>query len=147
MKIVAAVILALSSVVAVAQSRTLTAEPKLFYFQGTPTHGIDLNWTDSTAGGQVTGHNVYRATSASVCKWTAGTTGTQPLPTGCVKAGSTAALTFSDTSAPLQVEGAKFFYVVTATGPGGESASSNEVSATIPFQIPGTPTQGSPVSH
>lgn len=147
MRIIAAVVLVLSSAVAVAQSSGLRVESKLFYFQGGQTHGVDLNWTDATTGGQVTGHNIYRATTAGVCKWSTGSASGQTIPAGCTKVGSTAALTFSDTSAPLQVEGAKFFYVETATGPGGESPSSNEVSATIPFSIPGAPTQGSPVPH
>jgi len=99
---------------------------------GGTTHGIDLTWPAS-ATASVTGYNVKRGT----------TTGGPYTKIGS----TTGALAFSDVSAPLQTEGATFFYVVTATGPGGESANSPEANATIPFSVPAAPGKPTALSH
>lgn len=88
-------------------------------------HSVTLTWVAPTTGGPVTGFNIKRSA----------TTGTE------VTVGTTVApvVTFID---PFQIadEGKKFFYVVTSTGPGGESLPSNEANATIPFSVSGAPT-------
>jgi hypothetical protein len=100
---------------------------------GGTAHGINLTWPAPTSGGTVTGYNVKRSAVTGGPYTTVGTT--------------TGTLAYSDVSAPLQTEGATFFYVVSATGPGGESPNSLETSATIPFSAPGQPGKPSAVSH
>jgi hypothetical protein len=89
----------------------------------TSPHSVTLTWVASPSPG-VTSYNIKRST----------TTGTE-VTIGSVPAN---VLTYVD---PFQLtdEGKKFFYVGTAIGPGGESLPSNEVSATIPFSVPGAP--------
>lgn len=145
MKTVASFLILLVTSLVSAETKPLIAVAYMFQGGGSSSHGVDLSWSDDTSKGQITGHNVYRSATAGVCKWTTGTSGSQVLPTGCTKIGSSAVTNFSDTSSAVQTEGAKFFYVETATGPGGESASSNEASATIPFSVPAAPTQNAPV--
>ena len=89
------------------------------------SHSVALTWGAPTTGGSVAGYNVKRSTTTGGPYATIGTT--------------TTALTFTDTSAAVQNEGAHLFYVISATGPGGESPNSNEFAATIPFSQPGTP--------
>lgn len=96
-------------------------------------HSVQVSWGVPAGGGQVTGYNIKRGTVAGGPYVTVGTT--------------TTALTFTDTSTAVQTEGAVFKYVMTATGPGGESANSQEVSATIPFSAPGAPTNPTVVVH
>jgi len=91
------------------------------FSQNSP-HSVTLTWNAPTSGGSVTGYNVKRSA----------TSGAE------VTIAATSTTSYID---PFQTtdEGKKFFYVVTATGPGGESTPSNEVSATIPFSVPATP--------
>lgn len=85
-------------------------------------HTVTLTWDAPTDGGQVTGYNIYKQD-----------------PNGTfVKIGTSTAPTYVD-STDL-TEGDTYHYQVTATGPGGESGDSNQVTATVPFQIPGVPT-------
>lgn len=126
---------------------TLSATSKIFAQVGGGTsHGIDLTWAKSPTSA-VTGYNIYRSSSAGVCSFPSGTASSQTAPSGCLKVGSSSTLTFSDSSSAVQAEGSTFRYVVTAVSPGGESASSNEASATVPFQIPAAPTTLQTVSH
>jgi hypothetical protein len=94
----------------------------LAFAQAAP-HSVTLTWTPGTGGTLPTGFNVKRAAIAG-----------GPYLT----IASPVAATFVD---PFQFtdEGKKFFYVVSATGPGGESPNSAEVPATIPFSVPATP--------
>lgn len=87
-------------------------------------HSVTAKWTAPTSGGSVTGYNVKRST-VSGGPYT--TVGTVTAPT----------LQFIDTA--NLVEGTKYFYIVTATGPGGEGQPSSEANALIPFSVPGTP--------
>ena len=87
-------------------------------------HSVTLTWTAPTAGGQVSGYNVKRG----------------PVGGPYVTIGSPpSAVPFTDSSSAVQAEGSKFGYVVSATGPGGESPNSAEAAVTIPFSPPGTP--------
>lgn len=95
-------------------------------------HSVDLKCTAATTGGSVTGFNVKRGTVAG------GPYTTIASPATCA---------FTDASTAVQTEGATFKYVFSATGPGGESSNSNEVSATIPFSKPDAPTAPSAVPH
>lgn len=86
-------------------------------------HQVVLQWDAPAAGGDPrTNYNVYRIDTA---------TGTKTL------VGSPTAETFTDTTV---VSGGSYQYEVTAVGPGGESAPTNEVSATITFSAPNAPT-------
>ena len=87
-------------------------------------HSVTLSFSKATTGGTVTGFNVKRG----------------PVGGPYVAIGTAIASPFTDSSSAVQVEGAKFGYVVTATGPGGESPNSSEAAATIPFSPPDAPT-------
>jgi len=95
-------------------------------------HYVDLNCNAPVGGGSVTGYNAKRSTVSG---------------SGYVTIASAATCSFKDTSAEVQVEGKKFYYVFTATGPGGESPNSNEAAATIPFSVPPAPTGATAVPH
>lgn len=90
-------------------------------------HHNDLSWTwaQGTAGA-ATGFNV---------KWSATAGG----PYTTIQSLPVTTLTFSDTSSTRIVEGKHNFYVTTATGPGGESAPSNQLDLTTPFSVPPKP--------
>lgn len=88
-------------------------------------HSVTLTWAWSQGtGGTATGFSVKRATVTGGPYTTIGST-------------TVSTLTYVDTTG--LVEGTKYFYVVTATGPGGESAPSGEASGTIPFSVPVAP--------
>jgi hypothetical protein len=87
-------------------------------------HHNDLSWVPGSGGGSVSGFNVKKASVAG-----------GPYTTLTSVPATT--LSFSDTS--NLVEGQHNFYVVTATGPGGESAPSNEVNLLTPFSLPSKP--------
>ncbi len=96
-----------------------------------PPHSVTLNWAWSAGtGGTASGFNIKRATISGGPYVLIGTVAT------------TATTTYVDTSATgnLLAEGSKYFYIVTATGPGGESAPSSEANALIPFSAPASPT-------
>ena len=86
-------------------------------------HSVTLTWqwTQGT-GGTETNFNVKKSTISG------GPYTTISSPT---------TLNYIDTTG--LVEGTKYYYVVTAVGPGGESANSNEANALIPFLPPVTP--------
>lgn len=87
-------------------------------------HENDLSWTAGAGGGTVTGFNVKRSS-------------TKGGPYATLQAVPANTLTFADSSS--LVEGQHRFYVITATGPGGESANSNEIDLTTPFSSPTAP--------
>lgn len=85
------------------------------------THSITVSWTPGVGGGTVASYTVKRSTS----------TGTEtPLQTGLTTT------SYVDTAG---VAGTKYFYVVTAVNAFGESAPSNEVSATFLGDKPAAP--------
>lgn len=91
-------------------------------------HSVSLAWTAPTTGGAVTGYNIKRAAVSNGPYTIVGTSAT---------AGTTAA-PFVDSS--NLVEGTTYFYVVSATGPGGEGPNSPQSNpALIPFSVPGSP--------
>jgi hypothetical protein len=94
-------------------------------------HSVTLNWVAPTSGGQVTGYNIYRSL-------TSGTYTTSPL----ASVSGMATTTYTDLSGTgnVLVEGTTYYYVVTSTGPGGESVHSPEASGKIPFFLPSPPT-------
>ena len=101
---------------------------------GSAPHCAVLNWTPGVGGGASTGFNIKRST-------TTGGPYTQ--------VGTATANTFTDLSGTgnVLVEGTKYFWVITATGPGGESAPSTEVNGTVPFSSPPTPTLPAVAMH
>jgi hypothetical protein len=92
-------------------------------------HTVTLTWTAGTGGGTTTGYIVQRGTTTGGPYTQIGTT---PSPTQ---------ETYVDTSATGNVlsEGTTYYYVVLATGPGGNSPLSPQASATIPFLLPPAP--------
>lgn len=100
----------------------------LTWTQGTvPTGATCPSGTGSTA---ITSNNVYRATAT-------GGEGTTPYATV-----SPAATTYTDTGGTAGLTpGTTYFYQITATNCGGESAHSNEASGLIPNPVaPNAPT-------
>ena len=85
------------------------------------SHSVSLSWT-APAGSTVTSYNILRGTAKGAESSLATSTSTSYVDTASL------------------VEGTTYFYVVQAVNSGGTSGSSNEVSATIPFSVPGTPT-------
>jgi fibronectin type 3 domain-containing protein len=90
------------------------------------SHSVALSWNEDLTQGTVTGYKVYRSNVSG-----------GPYSTLQVLTSNTPT-TYTDTSS--LTEGSTYYYVVTATGPGGESANSNQASALIPFQAPPPPT-------
>lgn len=88
-------------------------------------HQVSLAWAVNNSGGTVAGFNVKRSLA---------TGGPYTL------IGSTKLPIVQYVDSLGLVDGTTYFYVVTATGPGGESGPSNEVKATIPFLPPAAPT-------
>ena len=99
-------------------------------FAQSAQHSVTLSCSAPTSGGQVTGFNFYRGTASGG-------------PYTLQNATPQASCSYADTQ--NLVEGQKYFYVATATGPGGESVNSNEVQALIPFSKPSPPTLAAPV--
>ena len=93
-----------------------------------PSASLAWNWSQGT-GDPATGFHVQRAT----------TPGGPYTVVGTVPSTATAveALTYLDTAVTA---GATYYYVVTAYNTAGDSAKSAEVACTLPFQIPGSPT-------
>lgn len=89
-------------------------------------HDVQLSCTPGSGGGSVTGF-VFARSATSGGPYT--DLNSTPL----------SSCSFDDASAAVQSEGAKFFYVVRATGPGGASPNSAETGVTIPFSAPATP--------
>ena len=80
-----------------------------------PVHTVQLSWAASATVG-VTSYNIYRAVFASSCG-------------SYLNVGSTPATTFTDDAV---TDGTTYCYATTAVNPGGESAYSNIMQATIP---------------
>jgi hypothetical protein len=96
----------------------------LFSLSAFAQHHNDLAWVAGVGGGTLAGFNVKKASV------TGG-------PYTTLQAVSATTLTYSDSS--NLVEGQHNFYVITATGPGGESGPSNEVNLLTPFSLPTKP--------
>jgi hypothetical protein len=96
------------------------------------THSVTLSCTPGVGGSAVTGFNALRSSTSG---------------SGYVLIGSATTCNFTDSSTAVQTEGAKFFYVFQATGPGGVSPNSNEAAATIPFSVPAAPSGATAVPH
>jgi hypothetical protein len=109
----------------------------LFAQCGTAPHCVTLtwNWSQGT-GGSATSFNVLRGT-------TTGGPYTQIATTPVTILG------YTDLSAAGNVltEGATYFYVIEASGPGGNSPNSIEASAKIPFLPPNSPTGPAATAH
>lgn len=106
-------------------------------FAQAAAHHNDLTWQAgtcpaSTVCGATAGFNVKRGTASGG-------------PYTTIQAVSPTTLNLSDSSG--LVEGQHRFYVITATGPGGESAPSNELDLTTPFSSPATPAALSGSAH
>ena len=108
--------------------QTLTTCP------GGAAHCSLLTWTAPAADAThdpASGYNVYRSLTSTGC-------GTLTAA-GCNKVGTVAAPNTTYTDSPLSA-GTQYFYLVTATNSGGESAASNQVSVTPPSALPNAPT-------
>lgn len=84
-------------------------------------HSVTLNW-QAPSGSVVTSYNVKRANTA--------------LGT-FVQIGTSTTTSFVDSNV---VEGDRWYYEVDAVNTAGEGPVSNVASASIPFQVPGAPT-------
>lgn len=89
--------------------------------KGNMAHSVTLNWA-APAGSVVTAYNVKRAATAA-----------GPF----VQIGTSPTTSFVDTNV---VEGQTYFYDVTAVNSAGEGAPSNTANASVPFLVPGAPT-------
>lgn len=98
--------------------------------QGQTAHAVGLSWATGTGGGSPSGFNVYRTTTSGGCSTV--------TATGCTKVGSTSASTTTFTDTTVQ-GGTTYFWVVTAFNSTGESTPSNQVTATIPPDVPTAP--------
>jgi hypothetical protein len=97
---------------------------------GTAAHCVVLTWNWAQgSGGAATSFLVLRGTTTGGPYTQVGTT---PI----------SLLSYTDNSATGNVltEGATYFYVIEASGPGGNSSNSTEASARIPFLPPVAPT-------
>lgn len=86
-------------------------------------HNVTLSCTPGT-GGTITGFNFLRST-------------TKGGPYTLLNPGTSLTCSYVDTQ--TLVEGATYYYVAQAFGPGGTTGNSNEALATIPFLPPGIP--------
>lgn len=95
--------------------------------QSDPHPSARLNWLWSQGSGDpATGFHVWRSATAG---------GPYTTPYATVLGSST--LTYLDTAV---VAGQTYYYVVSAYNAGGDSSKTSEVSCTIPFQAPVSPT-------
>jgi len=102
-------------------------------------HSVTSTWMWAQGTGDpATGFNIKRGTATGGPYTTVGSVTCPANP--CQAA--TAVYTFTDTASPTNAltPGNTYFYVATATGPGGESAPSNETSVKIPATPPAAPT-------
>ncbi|MDR3711036.1 MAG: fibronectin type III domain-containing protein [Capsulimonadaceae bacterium] len=91
---------------------------------------VTLSWT--SAGSQATGYNLYRGTAAG---------GEASTPLATLTSSTTSYVDNSANSgASAPVNGTTYYYYVTATTASGQSAKSNEASATPEPAIPSAPT-------
>ncbi len=98
------------------------------------SHSVALSWSEDLTQGTVTGYKVYRGNVSGGPYNTVACALTSNTPTTCADASGL-------------VEGSTYYYVATATGPGGESTYSNEASVLIPFQKPPAPTALTAAPH
>lgn len=101
---------------------------------GGALHCSLLTWTAPAADAThdpASAYNVYRSLSSTGCGTLTGA--------ACTKIGSVAVPNVTYTDSPLTA-GTQYFYVVTATNSGGESAASNQVSVTPAASAPNAPT-------
>lgn len=89
------------------------------------SHQVTLSCTPGTGGGTVTGFQFLRGTISGGPYANVGA-----LQSSCGYVDVDPALT----------EGVTYYYVAKASGPGGQSAPSNQASALIPFLPPSSPT-------
>lgn len=99
-------------------------------------HCANLSWTPGTVSGNnaATSFNIYRTVTSGACSVVSAA--------GCSKSGSAAVPTDTFTDSPLAAT-TTYFWVVTAVNSAGESAPSNQVTATTgqdPTTTPATPT-------
>lgn len=92
------------------------------------SHQITLTFPAGAGGGSVTSFTIERSTAS---------TGPYSVVGSVPFAAGTASYTYVDSS--NLVEGITYFYEIVATGPGGTSAPSSPVSATVPFSAPSAP--------
>lgn len=85
------------------------------------SHQINLTWA-APVGSTVVSYDIKRGT----------------VKGSEVSIGSSTAPSYVDTA--NLVEGTTYFYVVDSVNTAGESGPSNEVTATVPFSLPGAPT-------
>lgn len=95
------------------------------------------SWAQAAGSGSATGFSILRST----------TTGGPYTPVGAVT--GTTTQTFTDLSGPGNVltQGSAYFYVVEASGPGGNSSNGPEAVAKIPFLPPNAPTTTTATGH
>jgi hypothetical protein len=136
--------LLLSLVLFAAAALSAQTNPACPNATGPAPHCVVINWSAPTSGTVPTGYNVY----------TGGTTKGQcssVTASSCTKIGSVTAsvLTFTQNSSTttMLTEGATYYYVLTSTNGTSESVPSVEVSAVIPFLVPGSPAVPSAVAH
>jgi fibronectin type 3 domain-containing protein len=84
-------------------------------------HSVTLNW-DAPVGSTVVSYDIKRGT----------------VKGSEVSIGSSTTTSYTDTA--NLIEGDTYFYVVDSVNAAGESGPSNEVTATVPFSLPGVPT-------
>lgn len=98
------------------------------------SHCSLLTWTAPAADAThdlASAYNVYRSLTSTGCGVLTGA--------ACTKIGSVSAPSVTYTDSPLTA-GTQYFYVVTATNSGGESAASIQVSVTPLASAPNAPT-------
>lgn len=84
-------------------------------------HQAELNWDAPTTGDPVQSYNIKRSTVQ-----------TGPF----TSVGTSTTTSFIDTNV---VAGTTYYYEVDAVNAAGESSPSNEVTVSIPFSLPGAP--------
>lgn len=115
-------LLGIASIVTVLLIVTMYRSP---FAEAQGGHSITISWTAPTSGGAPTSYNVKRST----------TTGTEVTVTSVPA--STVPLQFVDLGiSGGGIGGTTYFYVVTSVNSAGESAPSNEVSATFLVSAP-----------
>lgn len=104
------------------------------------THSVTLTWAPGSGGGAVSSFMVQRGlTTGGPYTTICGVNGQPACPTFTSGVATYAYIDSSGAGNVLQ-EGTTYFYIVKATGPGGQSSPSNEVKALIPFLLPSAPT-------
>ena len=93
-------------------------------------HSVTLTWTwTQSSGGAATGFLIQRGTAS----------GGPYVQVGAVPVPNTFSYVDQSATGNVLTEGTTYYYVVLATGPGGNSLPSPQASATIPFLPPSAP--------